>query len=124
MNEEIAVRAYTVPPSRNTDYFKKLMQECARPESTIFDRVLVFDTETTVDLYQNLKFGYFQIYQYGNIEDNGLFYDSITVRPKELAELQRYSKRGIPIYTIEEFRKIFLDEVYDLETLCIGFNLP
>ncbi|SMH71349.1 DNA polymerase [Candidatus Nitrosotalea okcheonensis] len=127
MNEEtIAIRAYTVPKKSNLG--KNKPKSYKRPDDNAnptFDRVLVFDTETTTDLYQNLKFGYFETYQYGVLEEKGLFYDPIIVKPKELAILESYSnENNISLYTLEDFRKIFLGEVYDLQTLCIGFNLP
>jgi len=55
-----------------------------------FDRVLVFDTETTNDEYQNLKFGSFQYYHYGKLENQAIFYGNVT--ETELAILQEYSK--------------------------------
>src|SRR2546422_1500833 len=128
MNEEtIAVRAYTIPKKGNfvqeqPELDEKIPEKVKIP---IFNRIIVIDTESTKDLYQNLKFGYFEIYQYDKIEHRGIFYDPITVKSKELAILEKYSnEKKIQLYTIEEFRKIFLHEVYDLETLCIGFNLP
>jgi len=114
---EIAVRAYT---RRKKPKLKHKFDE----KFPVFDRVLVFDTETTTDHYQNLKFGYFEVYQHNILEYNGIFYDHKTVKPKEFEILQQYSdEQEINLYTVEQFRKIFLEEVYDLETLCIGFNL-
>ena len=51
-NEAIAVRAYTVPQKK-----KKWNGPSPPKISKIPDRVLVFDTETRTDLYQNLLFG-------------------------------------------------------------------
>lgn len=127
MNEEtIAIRAYTVPKIGNSRHksksYKRQLDESTNP---VFDRALVFDTETTTDLYQNLKFGYFETHQHGILEEKGLFYDPITVKPKELAILESYSRENnVSLYNIEYFRKVFLGEVYDLQTLCIAFNLP
>ena len=120
MNEEtIAIRAYTVPQKA---HFKKTTP---RPEIPVFDRILVFDTETTTDLYQNLKFGYFEIHQYDRLETRGIFYDRVIVNAKERSILEQHRKeKKISFYTLEEFRKIFLYETFELETLCIGFNLP
>ena len=47
------------------------------------DRVLVFDTETTIDQYQNFKIGSFQIYHEGFIQHEGLFYDPSILAEKE-----------------------------------------
>lgn len=120
-NETIAIRAYPVP--KNIDSFKK--SGGFTSEKTDFDRILVWDTETTTDLYQNLTFGYFKILWYGKLDYHGLFYDPAIIKENELHIIQSFSKKNnIPLYTLEEFRKIFLHEVYDLQSLCIGFNLP
>ncbi|MBS3921970.1 MAG: hypothetical protein KGZ37_02320 [Nitrosarchaeum sp.] len=114
----IAVRAYT---------------EQSNPKNNVprtypihdFDRVLVFDTETTSNTYQNLKFGYFEVYQNNIREIGALFYDVNTISAFEMQILTDYSKQHeVKLISIEEFRKIFLTEVYELQTLCIGFNLP
>ncbi len=120
MDEEIAaIRGYTIPKNiklkPNNGYFK--------PKS-IPNRILVFDTETETSLYQNLKFGYFEIFQNGILEYPGLFYDKITVKPKEQLILKQFSQENnIKLYTLDEFRKIFLTECFELGTLCVGFNL-
>lgn len=120
MNEEtVAVRAYTVPKLADFKPKKGLISKF-KPERELF-----WDTETTTDLYQNLKIGYFEIYQNGKLEHAGLFYDPKIVKNKEKKILEEHSKQlQIKIYTLEEFRQIFLYEVYDLQTLCVGFNLP
>jgi len=122
-DETIAVRAYTIPRitknNTNGGYFE------AKFGKTSFDRILVFDTETTVDHYQNLKFGYFEIYQYNKLEYCGLFYDRVILKENEISVLQIVAKESnITLYTADEFRKIFCHEAYDLQTLCVGFNLP
>ena len=59
---EMAVRCYTVPAKNNkTSYNSK------HEESQIPDRILIFDTETTTDEYQNLLFGSFKIYDKGKL---------------------------------------------------------
>jgi hypothetical protein len=120
-NETIAIRAYTV--SKNQVPFKRL--DDSHDKKYDFDRILVWDTETTTDLYQNLKFGYFKIYQYKILEHHGLFYDPLIIKGEELEIIQQFSKQNkITLYVLEQFREIFLHEVYDLQSLCVGFNLP
>lgn len=119
--EQIAIRAYTKP---RLNLRTKLPKSMPKPVLE-FERILVFDTETTTDLYQNLKFGYFKIFQYHTLEHHALFYDPQIVKGKELGILKQFSKQNsITLCTLEEFRQIFLHETYDLQSLCVGFNLP
>jgi hypothetical protein len=118
---EIAVRAF-VSPGNNAE-----SPTFSRPdEQRHFDRVLVFDTETTIDQYQNLKFGSFKIYEHKRLKTQGIFYDPTQVDLKEKEALADYCKsHNIRLMTVSEFLdKVFLPEVYDLKTLCVGFNLP
>ncbi len=118
-DEIIAVRAYTVPKKKIDDDF---IPFCNR--NLPFHRCIVFDTETTTDHYQNLKFGYFEIFQHGMLEYVGIFYDPKIVPAKEQVILKQYcTEKDIRLYTLVEFRRIFLYEVYDFKSLCIGFNL-
>lgn len=114
------MRAFTVPQKK-----KKWKGPSPPKISTIPDRILVFDTETRTDIYQNFLFGYFELYENGKLKQDGLFYDSKIITKKEEDILKTFAiDNNINTYTLEEFREVFLDEVYDLETLCIGFNLP
>lgn len=117
---EMAVRCYTVPAKN-----KKTSYNSEYEENQIPDRILVFDTETTTDEYQNLLFGSFKIYDHGKLVYQGLFYGE-NVKKKELDILREYAKKhDIPLYPVGKFVDcVFLPEVYELKTLCIGFNLP
>lgn len=123
MNDEIAaVRAYTVPRHEKQDQKRPEFEYKAIPN---FDRIMILDTETTTDPRQNLKFGYFMVIYYGKLDHNGLFYDPLIVKDKELEILKQYSQKNkIKLYTLEQFREIFLKEIFDLQSLCVGFNLP
>ncbi|ABE51539.1 DNA polymerase [Methanococcoides burtonii] len=90
------------------------------------DRVLVFDTETTIDQYQNFKIGYFKIYQDVYIQHEGMFHDTSMLTDNENKVCVVYtSKYDIPLYTLNEFiDEVFYPEVFGLKTLCVGFNLP
>jgi len=89
------------------------------------NRILVFDTETTTDQYQNFKIGYFQIYQDGVIQHDGLFHDPTTLNEREIKTLVAYSrKHNISLYSLDEFiDSVFYPEVFGLKTLCNGYNL-
>jgi hypothetical protein len=120
IEETAAIRAYTIPEKPQFSGF-----ETKKEQKVIFDRLLVFDSETGIDLRQSLKFGYFEIYQHGNLEHCGTFYDPKGITIKEKHTLQAYCKKNkITLYTIDKFRDLFIYEVYELETLCVGFNLP
>ncbi|HDQ07343.1 MAG TPA: hypothetical protein ENN44_00945 [Methanoculleus sp.] len=119
---KIAVRAYA----------RKAIFQKSRPSFHYADppfrhsRVLVFDTETTVDEYQNLTIGYFQIRQDDYRQHQGLFYDPEMLDPKESDILSAYAQRNkISLYTVDEFVDgVFYPEVYVNQALCVGFNLP
>lgn len=90
------------------------------------NRIFIFDTETTDDEYQNLKFGSFRIYSNEILEHIGIFYNFKCVTKKELEILEKYChKYSIALYELKEFlEKIFFPQVYQLKALCVGFNLP
>jgi DNA polymerase elongation subunit (family B) len=118
---KIAIRGYT----------QKVRKSKSNSSYTFYntpirhDRVLVFDTETSIDQYQNLKIGYFKIYQNGYIQHEGLFYNPITLSNIEVETLKGYADRlNIALYNLYEFiETVFYNEIYVLHTLCIGFNL-
>ncbi|WP_342304958.1 hypothetical protein [Methanolobus sp. ZRKC5] len=117
---KIAVRGYTVKakdPQSNHTYNSTLQLK--------HDSVLVFDTETTTDQYQNMKVGFFQIYQEGYIQHEGFFYDPLMLNERETKILKDYSiKHCIELYLCKEFVDgVFYPEVFELKTLCVGFNL-
>ncbi|WP_406661511.1 DNA polymerase [Methanolobus sp. ZRKC3] len=119
---KIAVRGYTqkVKKSSGNPFYK--------PEDVPLrhDRVLVFDTETTIDQYQNFKIGYFQIYQNGYIQHEGLFYNPSILADNEKSLCEIYTTRhNLVIYTLDEFiDTVFYNEIYNFHSLCIGYNLP
>ncbi|MDE2590058.1 MAG: hypothetical protein KGL95_10390, partial [Patescibacteria group bacterium] len=122
MDDEIAaIRAYTVPKQEKLD----VKRPDFVPRTLNFTRMIIWDTETTTDLYHNLKFGYFMVVFYDKLDYDGIFYDPLIVKGKEFDTLEKFCKKNkIKLYTLEQFRKIFLKETFDLQSLCIGFNLP
>lgn len=117
----IALRGYT---RRHTGDKPKTGSRIYTPMN--HERVLVFDTETTVDHYQNLKIGYFKLYQSGFLQRHGLFYHPYMLDDKEIQILETYAaKERIPLCEVDEFiDDVFYKEVYENRSLCIGFNLP
>jgi hypothetical protein len=93
------------------------------------DRVLVFDTETTTDRFQNLLVGAFQIHEctgqgYALICEGLIVGNLLGSDQGSVVEL--YARRhGLRAYSRPEFiREVFIPEIYRLGTLCVGFNLP
>lgn len=119
---KIAVRGYTIKVKSTSisPFFNP------REDPLRHDRILVFDTETTTDQCHNFKIGYFQIYQDGYIQHDGLFYDISMLTDNEIKVCEVYtSKNNIPLYTLDEFiDEVFYTEIFYLKTLCVGFNLP
>lgn len=118
---EAAVRAFLPPKAVEPRTFTM-----AEDQNRDFARVMVLDTETTVDRYQSLLFGSFRIYEYDRQAHQGLFYNPGRVSLDALETIAKYSeKRDISLMSVHEFiDNVFLPEVYELKTLCIGFNLP
>jgi hypothetical protein len=138
-NKDIAVRVYT--------HSEKVESEVRYKESvndTVYNRVLVFDTETTTDIFQNLTFGSCKIYQYqeGNrltrmFKDNILTLDGYVMKKeiifynenisqRDCDKLEKYCEtHKLELLSKSDFvTEIFLKEIWELETLCVGFNLP
>ena len=87
--------------------------------------VLVFDTETTTDEYQNLLYGscgiwindheiYFYVFYADDLEE-----DKITI-------IREYaSSKGSKALSKKEFlEQVFYPCAFDSRAICIGFNLP
>lgn len=119
--EEIiaAVRCYNEPAKTYSRKSRKI------PKYQEEERVLVLDTETRTDMYQNLMFGSYQVYSRGILETEGLFHGS-DLKESEMTVLMNYAvKNDLPLRPVTQFvEEIFLPEVYGQETLCVGFNLP
>ncbi|WP_340818282.1 hypothetical protein [Methanolobus sp. WCC4] len=117
---KIAVRGYTVKAkdSQSNQFYNSNLQ-------LKHEDVFVFDTETTIDQYQNMKVGFFQKYHEGYLQYEGLFYDPSMLNDREVKILKDYSeKHCIELYRHEEFVDgVFYPEVFGLKSLCVGFNL-
>jgi len=116
--EKIFIRAFTKPKE------EKKKQKLEREDYKEHRAVFVFDTETTTDLKQDLKIGYFQLYINENLTQEGLFYKNISNREKDtLFQYARKSK--ITVYSLLQFiYQIFYPIVLNYKSLCLGFNLP
>jgi len=106
-------------------YDKKQLKKFEPLQSVKFTKILVFDTETTNDVYQNLKFGSYLAVDDNAVESMGMFYHpSLAENEKKI--LDRFcNEKHIDLMTLKEFvNNVFYPKVYHEEYLCIGFNLP
>ena len=87
--------------------------------------VLVFDTETTIDEYQNLLFGSCGIWVNGRPTKFYLFHAD-DLNESDIAVITGYAaQKGYEVLSRKEFvEKVFYPKVYRERAQCIGFNLP
>jgi hypothetical protein len=117
----ILVRAYApVPPVEPKKNEKK-----SKPAQSS-EWSLVFDSETTIDAAQNLRFGAYQLRKGKTLEEAGIFYEPATLKDAETDLLKKFAeRREIQFRTREEFvDKVIFDRAYDLRANIVGFNLP
>jgi hypothetical protein len=89
------------------------------------DRVLVFDTETTIDAAQRLLFGFFRLYERDSLVREGIIVADSLDHASMVAIAEYAARCRLPIYSRERFvEEVFYPEVYVEGTLCVGFNLP
>jgi hypothetical protein len=116
MNETAYVRAY-IKSNKET-----------KPRNTKQENnlIFVFDTETTNDEYQNLKFGSFAIHSENILIRLGIFYNPKCVSENELRVLRKFCKiNNLQLFELKEFiEEIFFEYVYNKKALCICFNSP
>lgn len=87
---------------------------------------LVFDTETTTDPGQALRFGTYQLRNGAALVEAGIFFEPGDVSPKELLALLAYTFRhNLELRTRDEFvDEVFFGRAYQLRARIVGFNLP
>lgn len=88
--------------------------------------VLIFDTETTTDAAQKLRFGTYQVRKEHELIESGIFYNPETLRQSEIGTLKDYCDRhDLKQLTAKEFIDgIFYRIGYAYRGTIVGFNLP
>jgi len=130
----IAVRAHTVIPRKEKPNFNGGKKK-ADLRLAYGVRVMVIDTETSTDIYQNLHFGLAVIYECPGQEDQVY----VNAEEKEAYLFYGENLSAVDMVTLKEFAKereaslisrndfiyqVFWPEVLEYGTLCVGFNLP
>lgn len=124
----VAIRAYaaqTFSAVSDTDgATPKVRRKAATAPAS--GRVLIFDTETTSDAAQALRFGTYQYRQGDVLDESGIFYDPEGVTAEELATLRAYAEASCStLRTREEFvDEVFFAQAYQHRATIVGFNLP
>jgi hypothetical protein len=86
--------------------------------------VLVIDTETTVDTYQNMLFGYCSVWENDMQARAMLIYDA-DLNEQQLEMLrERAEKHKAELMTKEEFVYLFYHYVFKRRAVCVNFNIP
>ena len=118
----VAVRAYAEPPRKERGGKGATKRKDLRPS----EWTLVFDTETSTDSAQQLRFGAYQVRRADELRESGLFYDPQSLDATELATLEAYAAdRGLTVRTTEGFvEDVFFVYAYELRGTCVGLNLP
>lgn len=121
---DIAVRAYVRRKDRPVKGKWRQHPEVQPIEPS--NRVLILDTETTIDPAQALRFGIYQLRKGTELEEAGIFFDPATLNGEEQAVLRQYAvDHNFEVLTLTEFvDDIFYGIAYDLGAIIVGFNLP
>lgn len=124
----VALRFWPVPEQESATPISSGPARRRGRSSPIGRRVLVLDTETTVDEFQALRFGFFRVYANGRLDTEGVFVADALPQddPASWAAISTYAAtRGLALMTRAEFvREVFYREAWSLGALVVGFNLP
>ncbi|WP_300380410.1 hypothetical protein [Henriciella sp.] len=117
----IHVRAYSEPSNWTPKVF--------RPAGFEFDLTsdwqIIFDTETTSDAIQTLRFGVAQIRKAGVLIKEVIFTAPDLPQAEQTLISDYATANGLTVLTVEDFRKsVILDIGYRANGAIIGFNLP
>lgn len=122
----ISLRAYTGPTFTLLPDPKKPIGKERKAPLPASDFTLIFDTETTTDAGQALRFGTYQFRSREELDEAGIFYDPEGVEPSELETLRLHAaQHGLILRTRTEFvDEVFYKRAYMLRATIVGFNLP
>lgn len=123
----IAVRAHVRKSESNEGVNKAAIPvKTKRRVSKPSEWSVIFDTETTTDATQELRFGTYQVRKGAELVETGVFYNPAILSDKEQVTLKAHAeKRGLAFITVKEFiENIFYGVGYQYRATIVGFNLP
>jgi hypothetical protein len=116
----IAIRAYVPLPQSPKSSRKK-----RRNRDNPSEWALVFDTETTMDAVQALRFGSYQIWKRGLLKQAGIFFEPSLSEEEKSTLVEHARAHRLRLMPTREFvESIFYGKAYERRATIIGFNLP
>jgi hypothetical protein len=123
-----------LPPAEVLPVFLRIVEEPLKKRKANHERnsgtpqndrlTLVFDTETTTDVRQELRFGIAQLYSNGRLVRTMVFLGEVTLKERQTISIWAKA-HGASISTIFEFvTREFLPLAVDSRVVIAGFNLP
>lgn len=125
----IALRAYaaqTFTERKDSDEeSEKKEHSSGLPVAGKSSWTLVFDTETTTDPSQALRFGTYQLFDADALVETGVFYDP-EADWDDIETVRRYAlRKNIELHTRQSFvDEIFFGRAYQWRATIVGMNLP
>ena len=120
----IALRAFVGPKFRTVSDGPPAKRKKSKLAASPW--TVIFDTETTTDPGQALRFGTYQVRNAGALHEAGIFFDPDGVSNSEVATLRAYADaNGLRLLTRDQFiDEIFFAIGWQLRASIVGFNLP
>lgn len=117
----IYVRAYTEKPGKSPLARKPRAETLDEPSPL----TIIFDTETTTDAAQSLRFGVCQIRK-GETLNRTVLFHADEIAKSDLDALSRYATaRKLELMSVDKFRKSIVVKLgYFANAAIVGFNLP
>jgi hypothetical protein len=121
------------PESEEFPVFLRVVEEPVKPRKKVEwvevgkpnDRLtLVFDTETTIDTRQELRFGTAQVYANGRLTRTMAFTGEVTAKERETVSRWAAEHRAAVLPVQEFVTREFLPLALDQRAVVVGFNLP
>lgn len=122
----IVVRAYVCKAKSSMTQTKNVKKTSHKKIAGPSEWTLIFDTETTTNASQKLRFGSYQVRKSGDLMESGIFYDPETIKKSEQKTLEAYVEaHGLKLLTAKEFIESVLYLIgYKYRATIVGFNLP
>ncbi|WP_159012841.1 DNA polymerase domain-containing protein [Acidisoma sp. S159] len=122
----VAVRAYAVKKGIEPAKGAGKPGRKKKPTLRASKWTLVFDTETTTNAGQALRFGAYQLRNGDSLDEKGIFFDPEGVTSEEMGVLRQHAEReGLTLRDRSSFvDDIFFERAYKLRAAIVGFNLP